>query len=159
MRHCYYLRGTYRKGAEVQRPERNPSQEYSKLVTDLKSNLKLYSRALIILSCGSKKPSLLSHKRGKSNDLTSNVTLSPSLYSKCAEKSLGTGFVAVHLLSHVQLFVTQWTAAHQASLSFTISSKFAQTHVHWVDDALQPSHPLSPPSPPALNLSQHQGLF
>ena len=34
-----------------------------------------------------------------------------------------------------------------------------QTHVHWVDDAIQPSHPLSSLSPPALNLSQHQGLF
>ena len=34
-----------------------------------------------------------------------------------------------------------------------------QTHVHQVDDAIQPSHPLSSPSPPALNLSQHQGLF
>ena len=37
--------------------------------------------------------------------------------------------------------------------------EFAQTHVHWVDDVIQPSHPLSPPSPPTLNLSQHQGLF
>ena len=37
--------------------------------------------------------------------------------------------------------------------------ELAQTHVHWVGDAIQPSHPLSPPSPPALNLSQHQGLF
>ena len=34
-----------------------------------------------------------------------------------------------------------------------------QTHVHWVGDAIQPSHFLSSPSPPALNLSQHQGLF
>ena len=34
-----------------------------------------------------------------------------------------------------------------------------QTHVHCVSDAIQPSHPLSSPSPPALNLSQHQGLF
>ena len=34
-----------------------------------------------------------------------------------------------------------------------------QTHVHWVDDAIQPSHPLSSPSPPAPNFSQHQGLF
>ena len=33
--------------------------------------------------------------------------------------------------------------------------EFAQTHVHWVDDTIQPSHPLSPLSPPALNLSQH----
>ena len=34
----------------------------------------------------------------------------------------------------------------------------AQTHVHWVGDAIQLSHPLSSPSPPAFNLSQHQGL-
>ena len=33
-----------------------------------------------------------------------------------------------------------------------------QTHVHWVGDAIQPSHPLSSPSPPAFNLSKHQGL-
>ena len=37
--------------------------------------------------------------------------------------------------------------------------ELAQTHVHWVGDAVQPSHPLSPPSPPTFNLSQHQGLF
>ena len=37
--------------------------------------------------------------------------------------------------------------------------EFAQTHVHWVSDAIQPSHPLSPSSPPAFDLSQHQGLF
>ena len=36
---------------------------------------------------------------------------------------------------------------------------FAQTRVHWVGDAIQPSHPLSFPSPPVFNLSQHQGLF
>ena len=37
--------------------------------------------------------------------------------------------------------------------------EFTQTHVHWIGDAIQPSHPLSSPSPPALNLSQHQSLF
>ena len=37
--------------------------------------------------------------------------------------------------------------------------EFTQTHVHWVSDAIQPSHPLSFPSPPAFTLSQHQGLF
>ena len=37
--------------------------------------------------------------------------------------------------------------------------EFTQTCVHWVGDAIQPSHPLSSLSPPALNLSQHQGLF
>ena len=37
--------------------------------------------------------------------------------------------------------------------------KFTQTHIHWVSDAIRPSHPLSSPSPPAFNLSQHQSLF
>ena len=62
-------------------------------------------------------------------------------------------YIVVLWLSPVQLFGTQWTAACQASLF-----EFAQTHVHWVDDAIQPSHSLLPPSPPVLNLSQHQGL-
>ena len=37
--------------------------------------------------------------------------------------------------------------------------ELTQTHAHWVGDAIQPSHPLSSPSPPAFNLSQHQDLF
>ena len=37
--------------------------------------------------------------------------------------------------------------------------EFTQTHVHWVGDAIQPSHPLSSPSPPTFNLYQYQGLF
>ena len=37
--------------------------------------------------------------------------------------------------------------------------ELAQSHVHRVSDAIQPSHPPSSPSPPAFNLSQHQGLF
>ena len=37
--------------------------------------------------------------------------------------------------------------------------EFTQSHVHWVGDAIQPSHPLLSPSPPAPNLSQHQSLF
>ena len=37
--------------------------------------------------------------------------------------------------------------------------EFTQTHVHRVSEAIQPSHPLSSPAPPALNLSQHQGIF
>ena len=37
--------------------------------------------------------------------------------------------------------------------------ELAETHVHQVGDAIQPSHPLLSPSPPTFNLSQHQGLF
>ena len=47
----------------------------------------------------------------------------------------------------------------QASLSHHQHQEFTQTHAHRVSDAIQPSHPLSSPSPPAPNPSQHQGLF
>ena len=50
---------------------------------------------------------------------------------------------------------TPWNAAHQASLSFTISQEFAKIHVHRVGDVNQPSHPLMPSSPFVFNLSQH----
>ena len=60
-------------------------------------------------------------------------------------------------LSRVRLFVTPCSTPglpihHQLP-------EFTQIHVHQVSDAIQPSHPLSSPSPPALNPSQHQGLF
>ena len=48
---------------------------------------------------------------------------------------------------------------HQASLSITNSQSTPKNHVHWVSDAIQSSPPLLSPSPSALNLSQHQGLF
>ena len=52
--------------------------------------------------------------------------------------------------------VTLWIATLQASLSFTISWSFLKLKF---TDAIQPSHPLLSPSPPAVNPSQHQGLF
>ena len=68
------------------------------------------------------------------------------------------GISSVQSLSHVQLFATPWVAARQASLSIT-NSWSSLTHVHRVSDAIQPSHPLSSPPPPAPNPSKHQGLF
>ena len=61
-------------------------------------------------------------------------------------------------LCRVQLFVIPRTAAYQAFLSFTIS--WAWLNLCPLSSiAIQPSHPLLSPSPPALNLSQHQSLF
>ena len=68
---------------------------------------------------------------------------------RVAESSL---ISSLQSLSCVQLFATPWTAALQASLSIT-NSRSLLTHVHWVSDAFQPSHPLSSPSSPAFNLS------
>ena len=56
----------------------------------------------------------------------------------------------VQSLSWVWVFVTPWTAMHQASLSFTIFPNFVQTNVHWVSDAIQSSHSLLSPCPLAF---------
>ena len=58
-----------------------------------------------------------------------------------------------------RLFAIPWTAPCQASLSVTNSQSLFKTHVHQFRDAIQLSYPLSSPSPPTFNLSQHQGLF
>ena len=68
-------------------------------------------------------------------------------------------FSSVQSLNRVRLFATPWIAARQASLVHHQFLEFTQTHVHRVVDAVQPPHPLSSPSPPAPNPSQHQGLF
>ena len=68
----------------------------------------------------------------------------------------GFQFSSVQSLSHVQLFATPWITAHQASLSITNSrSSLRVTSI----ESVMPSHPLSSPSPPAPNHSQHQSLF
>ena len=67
-------------------------------------------------------------------------------------------FSSVQSLNRVWLFVTPWTTARQASLSIT-NPPSLPTHVHWVGDAIQSSHPLSSFSPLTFNLSQHQSLF
>jgi len=77
------------------------------------------------------------------------------LYWKCWVLTMT---AVVQSLSCVQLFATPWTEVHQASLSFTIS-KFAQTHVHWVGDAIQPSHPLLPPFSSCLQSFPASGSF
>ena len=50
-------------------------------------------------------------------------------------------------------------AQHARLSSTSLSPRLWKSHVHWVDDTIQPSHPVSPPSPPAFNPSQHQDLF
>ena len=62
-------------------------------------------------------------------------------------------YCSVQSLSRVRLFVTQWIAARQASLSITISWSSLRLSVHRVSHAIQPSHPQSSPSPPAPNPS------
>ena len=64
--------------------------------------------------------------------------------------------------SDTQLCTTLYEPSDYSMLGFSVFHKFpkfAQIHVHWVHDAIQPSHPLLPSFPVSFNLSQHQGLF
>ena len=67
-------------------------------------------------------------------------------------------FSSVQLLSCIQLCDPMNSSTPGLPVHHQLP-EFTQTHLHWVDDAIQPSHPLSSPSPPTLNLSQHRGLF
>ena len=66
-------------------------------------------------------------------------------------------FYSVQSLSHVQLFATPMDCSTPGFHAHHQLPEPAQTHVHRVTDAIQPSRPLSSTSPPAFNLSQHQG--
>ena len=75
--------------------------------------------------------------------------------------SLSTNF-SIQFSSFAQLCPTPCNPMECNTPVFPVhhqSPELAQTRVHWLSDAIQPSHPLSSPSPPALNLSQHQGFF
>ena len=66
-------------------------------------------------------------------------------------------FSSVQWLSHVWLFVTPMDCSTPGLVIHHQLPESTQTHVHWVGDTIQPTHPLSSPSPPTFNLSQCQG--
>ena len=77
-------------------------------------------------------------------------------------RSCSDGLVHAQFSSVTQLCPTLCDPMNCSTPGFPVHHKlpeFTQTHVHQVGDAIQPSHHVSSPSPPALNLSQHQGLF
>ena len=94
--------------------------------------------------------------------LTIKYNTSSLTYLKCIHNTyIGLKFSSVQLLSHVWLFVTP-KSLDCSKPGFPVHHQLlelAQTHVHRVGDAIQLSHPLLSPSPPAFNLSQHQCLF
>ena len=75
---------------------------------------------------------------------------------------MGLPISSVQFSSVAQSCPTLWDPMNRSTPGLPVHHQLpesTQTHVHWVGDAIQPSYPLSSPSPPALNLSQHQGLF
>ena len=100
---------------------------------------------------------------GKSHGQRSLGGYSPWLYTRVGHDS-GTKqqFSSVQFSSVTHLCLTLCDPMNQSMLGLPVYHQLpesTQTHVHWVGDGIQPSYPLSSPSPPALNPSQHQGLF
>ena len=70
-------------------------------------------------------------------------------------------YIYISKLSH-SVGLTLWNTMNCGTPCFPVHHQLpelAQMHVHRISDVIQPSHPMSSPSPPAFNLSQHQGLF
>ena len=77
-------------------------------------------------------------------------------------RSIDTDTMEYCSCSVTQLCLTLCDSVNSSTLGFPILyylPEFIQTHVHWISDAIQPSHPLSSPSPPTFNLAQCQDLF
>ena len=82
--------------------------------------------------------------------------------SLCHTVSLSVQFSSVQSSSVAQSCLTLCDPMNRSTPGLPVHHQlpeFIQTHVHRVGDAIQPSHPLSSPSPPASNPSQHQSLF
>ena len=77
---------------------------------------------------------------------------------KYLETLFGNLFSSVQSLSRVRLFAPMDCSTPGLPVHHQLQ-EFTRTHVHWVGDAIQPSHPLSSHSPPVFNHSQHQGFF
>ena len=106
-------------------------------------------------------PPALAHRFLTTEPLRSPRGYLQLLYSQTSK--VGSSHDVIGLLCSVaQSCPTLWDPMDCSTPVFLVHHhlpEIAQTHVHRVSDAIQPSHPLLSPSPPALNLSQHQGLF
>ena len=99
--------------------------------------------------------------RGKTNKETNKNSAQISPYKKLTQTT-GPTFSSVQFSSITQSRPALCDPMNRNTPGLPVHHhlpEFTQTHVHWVSDAIQPSHPLSSPSPPALNLSQLQGIF
>ena len=102
--------------------------------------------------------------------ICSNITTSKQSFPVSHTTSPSTGNPSTLYFSLVTIFTVQFNCSEVSicdpmdcsTPGFPLHHQLpelTQTHVHWVGNAIQPSHPLSSPSPPTFNLSQHQGLF
>ena len=98
------------------------------------------------------------------------ISFSKTSFTSSGHHSYGSGtflglffnFKTDFTSSVTQSCLSPWNPRNCSTPGFSVHHQLlepSQSHVHWVDNAIQPSHPLLTPSPPAFNISQHHGLF
>ena len=115
----------------------------------------IYSHPSSSLISPSPKASCITPPHADNAQVSTSADSSPSLQAPNTHSLLRIGSVA-------QSCLTLCDPMNRSTPGLPIHHQLpesTQTHVHGVRDAIQPSHPLSSPFPPSLNLSQHQGLF
>ena len=91
-----------------------------------------------------------------------HICLSDNFYYACTDTTVPDNLNSPSVQFSCSVSVRLWDPMNRSTPGLPVHHQlpeFTQTHVHQVSDATQPSHPLSSPSPPAFNLSQHQSLF
>ena len=120
----------------------------------------LYSRTLLVILF---KYSSVCKSTPNSLTIPSPQSSPPAILSSFSKSvSLFLFCKSVQFSSVAQSCLTLWDPTDCSTPGLPVHHQlpeFTQTHVHWDGDAIQPSHPLLSPSPPAFSLSQHQGLF
>ena len=140
----------------------------------MSNSLRLHGQQHARLPCPSLSPRVCSSSCPLSRWCYITILSSATLFSFCLPSFPASGsdahkIISVDMVFHkpkfssvAQLCLTLCDPLDCSTPGFPVHHQLpelAQTHVHRVSDAIQPSHPLSSPSPPAFNLSQHQGLF
>ena len=136
-------------------------------------NLKLKEETWTALGCCPRKSEVMVKCKEKQNKLilvfwvwrlrsSSNKGVLSNFFRRILVRMRTLTFSSVQFSSVTQSCPTLCNPMDCSTPGFPVHHQLpdlAQTHVHWVGDAIQLSHPLSSPPPPAFNLSQHQGLF
>ena len=103
---------------------------------------------------------LLRHKKEWNNVICTNIDGPRDYQTKCSKSDRGRQ-ISDQIRSDTQSCLNLCDPMNRSTTGLPVHHQlpeFTQTHVHWVGDAIQPSHPLSSPSPPAPNPSQHQSF-
>ena len=128
-----------------------------KLESRLPGEISTTSDTMLVAESEEELKSLLMKVKEKSEKVGLKLNIQKTkIMASCPTSSVQ--FSSVQLLSHVRLCEPMNHSTPGLPVHHQLPEP-TQTHVHWVSDAIQPSHPLMSPSSPALSLSQHQGLF